>query len=217
MAPHVWYASYGSNLSRRRFDHYLHGGTPTGAHRRYPGARDRTAPSDDRPLHLPFRLRFGGASKTWGGGMAFVDTTAPGRTLARMYRLTAGQFGDVHAQENGGDADGRDFVELAPGQRVRAGRGNYPMVVCCGHVDAAPVLTFTCDDVPHAAAPARAYLQTMAGGLAETHQLTVRHIVAYLRRAPAVRRAYDPAALSAITRAGVAAAIVPPPRHSSPS
>jgi hypothetical protein len=217
MSAHVWYASYGSNLSRRRFEHYLTGGTPTGGRRRYPGARDRSAPSDDRPYHLPYRLRFGGASRTWGGGMAFVDTTAAGRTLARMYRLTVGQFGDVHTQENGGDADPADLADLAPGQAVRAGRGNYPLVVCCGHVDAAPVLTFTCDEVPTATAPARAYLRTIAGGLAESHALTTVGIVAYLRTAPAVRAAYDRAALSTIARAGVAASMVPPPRHSSPS
>jgi hypothetical protein len=217
MASHVWYASYGSNLSRRRFEHYLTGGTPAGGRRRYPGARDRSAPTADRPYRLPFRLRFGGASRTWGGGMAFVDTAAHGRTLARMYRLTAGQFDDVHAQENGGDADAADLADLAPGEAVRAGRGNYPMVVCCGHVDAAPVLTFTCERIPTAAPPARAYLHTIARGLAESHALTTDRIVTYLAAAPAVRAAYDRAALSTIARAGMADAMVPPPRHSSPS
>lgn len=217
MPSHVWYASYGSNLSRDRFVRYLEGGTPVGGARRYLGARDRTPPSGDRPFVLPYRLRFGGASRTWGGGMAFVDTATPGRALARLYRLSAGQFADVHAQENGGDAEPADLVALAPGQGVRAADGNYPMVVCAGHVDDAPVFTFTCEQLPRPASPAHAYLRTIASGLAEAHRLSRAAIVAYLRRAPAVRDTYGVAALSTIARAGIAAAMVPPPRHSSPS
>jgi hypothetical protein len=217
MASHVWYASYGSNLSRHRFERYLHGGTPVGGRRHYAGARDRTLPAADRPFHLPWRLRFGGTSRTWGGGMAFVDIGVRGRTLARLYRLTAGQFADVHAQENGGAADPTDISALTPGRPVRAGAGNYPMIVCCGHVDDVPVVTFTTDRVPHPAAPTAAYLRTIASGLAESHRLTPHAIVRYLRAAPAVRNAYDEATLAVVARAGVAAATVPPPRHSSPS
>lgn len=217
MSSHMWYASYGSNLSRRRFERYLHGGTPVGGRHRYPGARDRTPPTDDRPFRLPWRLRFGGASRTWGGGMAFVDVTVPGRTLARMYRLHAGQFADVHAQENGGDALATDLGALPPGTPVRAGGGNYPVIVCCGRIDGEPVVTFTSDAPPRRAAPAPAYLRTIAAGLTESHRLGSRAIAHYLRGAPTVRAAYDEDALTAVARAGAAAAIVPPPRHSSPS
>lgn len=217
MPSHVWYASYGSNLSRHRFERYLHGGTPVGGRRRYRGARDRTPPGGDRPYRLPWRLRFGGASRTWGGGMAFVDMLEGGRTLARAYRLTTGQFTDVHAQENGGDAHPTDPAALAPGTPVRAGGGNYPVIVCCGHIDGIPVVTFTSDAPPRRAAPASAYLRTISAGLAEAHGLGAHAIARYLRRSPAVRDAYDHDALTAVARAGVAAAMVPPPRHSSPS
>lgn len=217
MSSFVWYAGYGSNLSRRRFAHYLQGGTPAGGRRRYTGAADRRPPRDTRPFHLPYRLRFGGASRTWGGGMAFVDTSATGRTLARLYRISAEQFADVHAQENGGDARSTDLTALAPGQHVRAGGGNYPVIVCCGHVDGERVYTFTAARVPAPAAPRPAYLRTIAAGLAEAHRLQPPEIVAYLRTAPTVDASYRPSALSAIARAGVASAIVAPPRHSSPS
>jgi hypothetical protein len=217
MSSHVWYASYGSNLSRHRFEHYLHGGTPVGGRRHHPGARDRTPPAEDRPFHLPWRLRFGGASRTWGGGMAFVDITERGRTLARMYRLRAGQFADVHAQENGGNALPTDIGALRPGTPVRAGGGNYPLLVCCGHIDGVPVVTFTSDTLPRRVAPATAYLRTIAAGLAESHCLNPTAIARYLRGSPAVRAAYDEDTLAAVASAGVAAAIVPPPRHSSPS
>ncbi len=214
MPSHVWYASYGSNLSRRRFERYLHGGVPAGGRRWYRGATDRTPPRADRPFDLPFRLRFGGASRTWGGGMAFVDPAVAGRTLARLYRITAAQFADVHAQENGGDAHPADLGALAPGQRVRAAGGNYPMIVCCGVLDRMPVLTFTAERMPGPAAPAAPYLRTIAAGLAEAHRLAAPRIVRYLRSARAVRAAYPAPELLAVVRAGVASAIVPPPRHS---
>lgn len=216
-ASQVWYASYGSNLSRQRFEHYLLGGTPAGGRRRYLGSADRAPPQADRPFDLPYRLRFGGASRTWGGGMAFIETTARGHTLARLYRISGQQFGDVHGQENGGDARPADLATLGPGQRVRAGGGNYPMIMCCGHVDSVPVYTFTAEHVPTPAAPAPAYLRTIATGLAEAHGLTVSQIVAYLRAAPTVDASYRRSELSTIAQAGVASAMVPPPRHSSPS
>lgn len=213
----LWYAGYGSNLSRRRFEHYLAGGTPRGGRRAYPGASDRTPPGADRPFHLPYRLRFGGASRTWTGGMAFVDVARAGRTLARLYGISAAQFADVHAQENGGDAFPADLHALEPGQCVRAGGGNYPMIVCCGAIGATPVLTFTAEPLPRPAAPAPAYLRTIATGLAEAHRLLAPAIVDYLRTAPTVRASYPSDDLAALVRAGVAAAIVPPPMHSSPS
>ena len=214
---HVWYAGYGSNVSRRRFERYLHGGTPAGGRRHYPGARDRTPPSADRPYTLPYRLHFGGASRTWGGGMAFVDTTSGGHVLARAYRITAEQFADVHAQENGGDADVADLSLLDDGECVVAGRGNYPVIVRCGRIEDLPVFCFTAARLPPPRAPRPAYLRTIAAGLAESHRLTAADIVAYLRGAPAVRAAYVPPALSEVVRAGVTDAIVAPPTHSSPS
>lgn len=214
---HVWYAGYGSNVSRRRFERYLSGGTPAGGRRSYPGARDRTPPTADRSYVLPFRLHFGGTSRTWGGGMAFVDTSVRGSVLARAYRVTAEQFADIHAQENGGAADAADLSRVRDGECVVAGRGNYPVIVCCGRLDELPVLLFTAARMPAPSAPRPAYLRTMAAGLAESHRLAAADIVAYLRAAPAVRDAYDPAALSAVVRAGVTDEMVAPPTHSSPS
>jgi len=217
MAPHVWYAGYGSNLSRHRFERYLHGGIPAGGFRRYRGATDRTLPTSDRPFRLPYQLRFGGASRTWGGGMAFVDVRAPGWALARLYRISAAQFADVHAQENAGLADPADLSAIVRGQSVHAGRGNYPLITCCGDVEGEPILLFTTQQLPTPAAPRPPYLRAISAGLAEAHGLRSSDIVTYLRATPEVAPVYDVAALSAIVREGVAAAMVPPPRHSSPS
>ena len=217
MSTCVWYASYGSNLSRHRFERYLHGGIPKGGRRRYPGARDRRPPSGDRPVALPYRLRFGGESRTWGGGMAFVDTTAHAHVLARAYRVTLEQFADIHAQENGGDADAVDLAAVGAGQRVIAGRGNYPVIIRCGALDGAPMFTFTAAALPASKAPAAAYVRTIATGLAESHRLTTALIVHYLRAAPTVGASYDPATLATVVAAGVDDAMVAPPTHSGPS
>src|SRR5438552_4124720 len=83
----VWYATYGSNLSRERFDVYLRGGTPVGGAHTYPGCRDPSPPASDRPWECDFGLRFGGRSQTWGGGVALIDRI-PGElpTKLRLYR-----------------------------------------------------------------------------------------------------------------------------------
>jgi hypothetical protein len=213
----VWYASYGSNLSRPRFERYLRGGTPAGGRHHHPGARDRTPPSADRPFTLPYRLRFGGESRTWGGGMAFVDTRGRGHVLARVYRISAEQLADVYAQENGGDADPTDLSAIADGQHVIAARGNYPAIMRCGTLDGLPVFTFTARHMPQRRAPRPPYLRTIAAGLVASHRLIPAAIVRYLRKAPSVRATYDVAELSTVVRAGVADAIVAPPTHSSPS
>ena len=88
----VWYACYGSNLRRDRFLCYVQGGRPEGARRSHPGARNRTAPADDRPMTLPGSIVFGWDSPTWGGGIAFYDAGAEGATLARAYLVTDQQL-----------------------------------------------------------------------------------------------------------------------------
>lgn len=217
MSAHVWYVSYGSNLSRHRFERYLRGGTPRGGRRRYPGARDRRPPSADRPFTLPYRLHFGGRSRTWGGGMAFVDPQRQGHVLARAYRITAEQFADIHAQENGGAVDATDLSLVGDGQQVLAGRGNYPLIVRCGTLGGLPAFTFTADRMPARNPPRPSYVRTIAAGLAESHRMSPTAIAHYLRAAPAVAAGYDPPALSAVVDAGVAEAMVAPPTHSSPS
>jgi len=95
----VWYASYGSNMSAERLACYLAGGCPPGATRSYPGARERTLPTDVRPLELAGCVYFAWHSATWGGGIAFYDPEGPGSSVGRAYRLTIGQLSDVLEQE----------------------------------------------------------------------------------------------------------------------
>jgi hypothetical protein len=137
--------------------------------------------------------------------------------LARVYRISAEQFADIYAQENGDAADPADLSAIADGQHVVAARGNYPVIMRCGTLDRLPVFTFTARHLPQRRAPRPPYLRTIAAGLAASHRLTTTAIVRYLRVAPAVRATYDLTELSTVVRAGVADAIVAPPTHSSPS
>ena len=91
LPSHLWYVSYGSNMSRRRLGCYIAGGTPPGSTRTYAGARDRTLPTADHAVSLPGSLYFAGESQTWGGGVAFYDHDSPGETAGRAY-LPAGDF-----------------------------------------------------------------------------------------------------------------------------
>src|SRR5690625_7233661 len=96
----VWYVSYGSNMSWKRFECYLVGGRPVGSSRDHDGARDHTPPRTDAGVTLPGRIWFAGDAPGWGGGgVAFYDHEVSGRTSARAYLITAGQFTDVHRSE----------------------------------------------------------------------------------------------------------------------
>ena len=174
---HVWYVAYGSNLSLDRLTCYVEGGCPPGGTRAHPGARDRTLPARSIPVELPGTTYFAGRSAQWGGGVAFYDHATPGRTAARGYLVSAGQFADIAAQEMHRAPRTDDPLEqlvlapLAEG-RHEVGPGGYETVVDVGRHEGAPMLTFT---APHGAAtaersrPSAAYLATMARGLGEAH------------------------------------------------
>lgn len=198
----VWYAAYGSNLSRDRFLHYLQGGCPPGARRRQTGSRDRTPPVSDRAVRLPGRLHFGWESPTWGGGIAFYDATGEGQVLSRAYLLTSEQFSDVATQEMHREPGGGAELDLAPvlaapGRHVY-GPGRYETVHRVGTLDGAPVLTFTADRPERLTPtpPVAAYLRMLAAGLAESHRCGLDDVVDYLRLSPVVAASWSRTALS---------------------
>lgn len=184
----IWYVSYGSNLSWARFRCYLTGGTPPGARRANPGARDPSPPRADAALTLPGQVYFAGTSVTWGGGVAFYDPDVPASALARGYLLTGEQFTDVMAQELGsvpGTITG--LPALAVGDRVELTSGRYGTLLVCGERDGTLMATFS---APWAMAdvevttPSLVYLATLATGLSESHGLDVAAQAAYLAALP---------------------------------
>jgi hypothetical protein len=183
----VWYAAYGTNLRRERFACYLAGGQPAGALRAYAGCRDSSVPRAEVGLRFPGRLGFGGESSAWTGAMAFVDPQADGEVWARGYLLSVGQLSDVLAQEIR-LAPGRD---LAPGLvdvggRHELGPGRYDVLVSLGRRDGVPVVAITMSELPDPAAPAQAYLWSMAVGLRQTFGLSGPEVAAYLLGAAGV-------------------------------
>lgn len=164
----VWYVSYGSNLAAARFACYLSGGTPAGARRAMTGCRDARPARRWQPLVLPWRLRFGGDSPVWGGGVAYVDLDTPGTTYARAWRISVEQFADLVAQENGlgpGAVD-VDAAVLAAGGLLLPGR-SYGRLVALSPIEGVPAVTFTCVDPPAHQHPSTAYRSMVRAGLLE--------------------------------------------------
>ena len=185
----VWYAAYGSNLSRDRFLTYLKGGRPPGASRSYRGARDTRPPTAERAFTMPGQVFFGWESPTWGGGIAFYDADTSGAVLARVYRVTEQQFADVAAQEMHREpGEHLDLGHVLQHARQELGPGRYETLHLVGELDGEPVLTFTATKrlAVQRNPPSPAYLRTVAHGLRETHGVGVDDVVAYLLRCPGV-------------------------------
>ena len=170
----VWYAGYGSNLSRDRFACYVGGGTPAGTSRSHAGCRDRTPPRRTTPLRFPGALAFAGESTIWGGGMAFLDPGGDGEVVARGYLITVDQLDDVAAQEP-----------------------RYDGLVTVGDRDGVPVVALTSSGTYEPAAPSAVYLRTLVQGLTDG-LLGADEAIAYLLAAPGVALLWDAATIRAL-------------------
>ncbi len=178
MPEHVWYAVYGSNLSRARFDVYLKGGVPEGATHECPGCRDPSDPVEDWTVELDLELAFGGMSQTWGGGVAFVRPTPGAKAKARLYLITQDQFADVIAQENW----------LEPGSvGIEGGAYMYGVVLDLGVLDGSRMLTVTQRADAELRRPSDRYLEHIMRGLREAHGMSDEAIADYLSAAPGLR------------------------------
>ena len=178
--PLVWYASFGTNLSRARLGCYISGGTPVGARRAYEGCRD-----------LPGHLRFAGESSVWGGGMAFYSPSGPGTVHARAYLLRLEQLVDLVAQEARHPV-GTALV-LADTGHTRHGLSTvYDVLMDLGELDGHRLLTLSASRHHPLAPPSAAYLRTMADGLADGFDLDVDARVAYLASAEGMLPTWTP-------------------------
>ena len=186
----IWYASYGSNMCADRLACYLTGGCPPGATRTYPGARDRTLPTDVRAVELAGCVYFAWHSPTWGGGIAFYDPDGPGSSVGRAYRLTPGQLSDLLEQEMHREPGvDHDLSELLEDGVAILGDGRYESLHVVGELDGEPVGTFTSPERMHTAdhnQPSAAYLATMARGLVEARGWDGDRVAAYLLERPGI-------------------------------
>jgi len=138
----VWYACYGSNLSRERFMRYVNDCT------------DKTEPKESRPFEIHHQLYFAKSSSNWDDqGVAFLNPKVDAQvvTLGRVYLMTREQFEEIKSMECGNSKYGwyrheMDFRKL----------------------EGIPVRSFTSPDVLVSNAPSEKYLNVIRTGLMET-------------------------------------------------
>lgn len=201
MGSRIWYASYGSNLSyEKRFLCYIAGGRPDGSQKVNPGCRDKTPPTDKRPITIPFELYFAEHSEWWGGGVAFVKHSKRNvKTLGRMYLIKEDQFNDVVLQENSKPVNGQRLVPeieflvrqrelLLPDIRM------YGRLLNIGNADDYPIFTFTnASDDLRPQAPSKAYIKIIVAGMKDTYPaMTNAEIVEYMTATDGVRNNISP-------------------------
>lgn len=145
----VWYACYGSNMLYERFCYYIKGGTYAMTGKTYKGCSDKTLPTENAPILIPYELYFDNNSPSWGGGgVAFLDTSQPSAVLGRAYLITDEQFDEVHLQEGSFSNWYNNKVDLG------AYRGY-------------PIKTFTTSTRRQENRPSDAYLQVIMQGMQE--------------------------------------------------
>lgn len=202
----VWYASYGSNLSRDRFLTYLEGGKPEGSNTYHGGARDKSEPAGDIPIRFNGRMHFAYSSSRWGyGGVAFMDFDKAGHALGRAYNITAEQFDDVVAQENGRSTVNAttppqkiDIMKAVKDGELDVNETSiYGRMIHIGDYEGAPVLTFTGSFTAHDALiaessieasslycrnePHNNYVRMVGSGLEETFGMNEHQQADYIR------------------------------------
>lgn len=190
----VWYAAYGSNLSRERLICYLEGEAP-GPGMRKPGPCEVGAGIlGDRPYSLPYPLYFARWSPDWKGAVAFVGLTrfAPAPTLGRVYLLSLPQLCHVAFEENGGRGEQVEITDASlkvPAVQIRE-RGWYRLLLRCGDLDGLPVVTLTGwpAEAKPVSQPSPAYLARIRSGLRETYPfMSEVEIEEYLKARSTVR------------------------------
>lgn len=162
----VWYAGYGSNLSRNRFNCYISGGTCAENGRTYCGASDPTPPRAEMKCSYHGKLYFGNNSSSWGGcGVAFFDPNPKNkdeRVYMKRYLISRRQLHDVMVQE---------------GQSP-----NWYGRLVCLEVDShgIPVYTLTSEKIRPEKAPSQSYLNLIATVLRDEFNLKEYQIAGYL-------------------------------------
>ena len=137
MMEEVWYVAYGSNLHTERFMEYIK------------VCSDPSAPTDDKAYRLPYDIYFAGKSHRWERkGVAYLDTSRPGKSFGKAYKIKRSQFDEIQQAEG----------------------ASYSKCVFLGMLDDLPVYTFTAPEVRRELRqPCAAYVEVILKGLCETY------------------------------------------------
>lgn len=160
----IWYAGYGSNLSKERFMYYIEGGICRENGREYDGCTNKQLVSDaDDHAWFPGQMYFGNKSGTWNGkSVAFYDPNASGRTFMRMFKITRQQLKEIQIQE---------------GPSINW----YGKIQTLGiHTDGCPIYTLTSETRRPAYAPDETYLSLIKKALIEENGFTENEANLYI-------------------------------------
>ncbi len=167
---YVWYAGYGSNLSKQRFLCYILGGKPKYGMTINKGCSNKSPPSEDRPIEIPYILYFAlpkdkKGTSMWGrGGVAFLApekiNNAELWTLGRMWKITKDQYEEVKRHE---------------------GEGYNNEIFLGKDENGIPIYTITNKTkLKNVVPPSERYLKTIILGLKETYSMSNEEICSYL-------------------------------------
>jgi hypothetical protein len=164
---YIWYAGYGSNLSKQRFLRYVLGGKPTYGQRANEGCSDKTLPLEDKAYKIPYQIYFAlpdnkRSTSMWGPGrVSFIETNEASEfSYGRMWKINLEQYEEIKTQE---------------------GRSWYDKEILLGTQDHISIYTITNSKIlDNKLAPSEAYLKTLMLGLKETFNMSAKQIASYL-------------------------------------
>lgn len=152
----VWYVCYGSNLLWSRFERYIIGGKCGENGKEYDGCTDKTLPSENVKVELPYELYFAKESPSWNGmGVAFLNIKKKDKTQGRAYLINQGQLNDIHKQE---------------------GKAWYDNMFHLGTIDDISAFTLTSSKKYGENAPSDKYQDTINRGLKELEELETKEL-----------------------------------------
>lgn len=162
----IWYASYGSSMSRDRFNCYVYGGVLKANHKTYYGCKDRTEWEYGGVWRFPGRLYFGNRSVSWENkGVAFYDPEGSDKVIMRLYGINMGQLQDIRCQEGNSD-------------------NWYGRIYCLGiHEDGRPVYTLTSASQRPENQPSEKYTKVIEDALKEECGVSETTVRKYLNKA----------------------------------
>ncbi|XP_045789101.1 histone deacetylase 5-like [Trifolium pratense] len=200
---YLWYASYGSNMWRPRFDCYVAGGQVEGLQKPCSGSVNKTLPNEILWKTFPCHIFFGrDSSRSWGpGGVAFLnpEKNSQHKTHMCMYKISLEQFNDILLQENGLSLDaGSSLFDMTTlnaisnkefSSREVVKDGWYGHVVYLGKENDIPIITMTCSPLDIEGfksgklplrAPNKSYANTLIKGLVEGEQFSEAEAIVYI-------------------------------------
>ncbi|WP_449538699.1 hypothetical protein [Ferdinandcohnia sp. Marseille-Q9671] len=203
MKQYVWYASYGSNISRERFLCYIKGGRPKGSNLTEVGCKDPSLPLKEGFFSIPNQLYFAKEAGRWKSqGVAFIDSKKDSEsyTISKKYLITYDQFLDVLKQENNGAKVDIDLNQVKEtGSLTFLKKAWYGKIIYLGEDNGYLIYTFTAPwDIEEVTLkqPSHEYLQTIITGLKD--HFSEDSIYEYLKSKPGIKGIYTDGELKSV-------------------